>query len=30
MIESDEEDPIDNDENTELEEEATQEPKNKK
>jgi len=30
MIESDEEDQIDNDENTELEEEATQEPKNKK
>tara|TARA_B100001173_G_scaffold308563_1_gene319094 strand:+ start:388 stop:1461 length:1074 start_codon:yes stop_codon:yes gene_type:complete len=30
MIESDEEDPIENDENTELEEEATQEPKNKK
>ena len=30
MIESDEEDPVDNDENTELEEEATQEPKNKK
>ena len=30
MIESDEEDQIENDENTELEEEATQEPKNKK
>ena len=30
MIESDEEDPIENDENTELEEETTQEPKNKK
>ncbi|MFL2696545.1 MAG: recombinase RecA [Candidatus Actinomarina sp.] len=30
MIESDDEDPIENDENTELEEEATQEPKNKK
>jgi recombination protein RecA len=30
MIESDEEDPIENDENTELEEAAAQEPKNKK